>query len=72
MSCWDGFAPPPWDAGDEGWHDSDDEEWQAWKAEGMADAEDWFPNSWRDGWPPTPEEEMFRKTLEQGELDGGS
>jgi hypothetical protein len=38
----------------------------------MADAEDWNPDSWRDGWPPTPEEELFRKALEQGEVDGGS
>jgi len=69
MSCWDDFPLPPWDKGDEGWHDSDEE---AWKAEGMADAKDWNPDSWRDGWPPTPEEELLRKTLEQGEVDGGS
>jgi hypothetical protein len=69
MSCWDGFPPPPWDEGDDGWHYSDEE---AWKAEGMADAEDWNPDSWRDGWPPTPEEELFRKALEQGEVNGGS
>ena len=69
MSCRDRFAPPPRDEGDDGWQDSDVE---AWKAEGMADADDWNPDSWRDGWPPTPEEEMFRKALEQGEVDGGS
>ena len=69
MSCWDGFAAPSWDEGDEGWRYSGDE---AWKAEGMADAEDWNADSWRDGWPPTPEEELFRKALEQGEDDGGS
>jgi len=71
MSCWDGFAPPPPDEDHEAWHESDDED-EAWKAEGMADAEDWNPDSWRDGWPPTPEEELFRKALEQGEVDGGS
>ena len=58
MSCRDGFAPPPPDEDHEAWHESD--------------AEDWNPDSWRDGWPPTPEEEMFRKALEQGEVDGGS
>jgi hypothetical protein len=68
MSGWDDSAPPPWDEGDDGWHYSDEE---AWKPEGMADAEDWNPDSWRDGWPPTPEEELFRKALEQGEVDGG-
>src|SRR6266705_1244831 len=30
---------------DEGWHESDDDG-EAWKAEGMADAEDWNPDSW--------------------------
>jgi hypothetical protein len=71
MSCWDGFPPPPRDADDEGWHESDDEN-EAWKPAGMADAEDWNPDSWRDGWPSTPEEELLRKALEQGEVEGGS
>ena len=71
MSCWDGSALPPPDEDHEAWDESDDED-EAWKAEGMADAEDWNPDSWRDGWPPTPEEELFRKALEQGEGDGGS
>ena len=56
---------------DEGWHESDDED-EAWKPADMADAEDWNPDSWRDGWPPTPEEELLRRTLEQGKLDAGS
>ena len=72
MSCWDGFPRPPQDEWSDGWHHSDEEEWEAWKAEGMVNAEDWNPDSWRDGWPPTPEEELFRKALEQGEVDGGS
>ena len=68
MSCWDSFPPAPWDQGDDDdWHDSDEE---AWKAEGMVDAEDWNPDSWRGGWPPTPEEELLRKAIEQGEVDG--
>jgi hypothetical protein len=54
---------------DEGWHESDDEG-EAWKPADMADAEDWNPASWRDGWPPTPEEELFRKELEQEEVEG--
>ena len=42
MSCWDGFVPAPPDEDHEAWHESDDED-EAWKAEGMADAEDWTP-----------------------------
>ena len=72
MSYRDGFPPPRWDEDDNGWRSSDEEESEAWKMEGMADADDWNPDSWRDGWAPTPEEEMFRKALEQGEVDGGS
>ena len=53
----------------EGWHESDDDG-EAWKPAGMADAEDWNPDSWRDGWPPTPEEQLLRKELEQDEADG--
>ena len=59
MSCWM----------DEGWHESDDEG-EAWKPAGMADAEDWKPDSWLDGWRPTPEEQLLRKELEQDEADG--
>ena len=54
---------------DEGWTESDDDG-DAWKPAGEADAEDWNPDSWRDGWPPTPEERLFRKELEQDEADG--
>ena len=54
---------------DEGWHESDDEG-EAWKPAGMADAEDWKPDSWRDGWRPTPEEQLLRKEVEQDEADG--
>ena len=53
---------------DEGWPESDDGE--TWKPAGMADAEDWNPDSWRDGWPPTPEEQLLRKELDQDEADG--
>jgi len=72
MSSWDGLPPFRWDEGEEGWRHSEDDWSEAWKAEGMADADDWNPDSWRDGWPPTPEEELFRKALEQDEGDGGS
>jgi hypothetical protein len=51
---------------DEDWHASDDDS-EAWQPAGMADAEDWNPDSWRDGWPPTPEELLLRKELEQDE-----
>jgi hypothetical protein len=54
---------------DEGWHESDSDG-EAWQPAGLADAEDWNLDSWRDGWPPTPEEQLLRKELEQDEADG--
>jgi hypothetical protein len=54
---------------DEDCHESY-EDGEAWKPAGLVDAEDWNPDSWRNGWPPTPEEQLLRKELEQDEADG--